>query len=76
MALKLSAPIGNHVMCDYDQDVDFWGYVYPTFYALPHLKRTHGKIIVNASVAAWQPFPRMSIYNVSRREAHWSAGFS
>jgi NADP-dependent 3-hydroxy acid dehydrogenase YdfG len=52
------------LFCDLLQDVDFWGYVYPTFYALPHLKRTHGKIIVNSSVAAWQPVPRMAIYNV------------
>ena len=54
------------------QDVDFWGYIYPTFYALPHLKRTHGKIIVNASVTAWQPYPRMSIYNVCKKKGSLS----
>lgn len=47
------------------QDVTFWGYVYSTYYALPHLKRTKGKILVNASVAAWFPHPREAIYNVS-----------
>ncbi|KAH7290924.1 hypothetical protein KP509_30G069400 [Ceratopteris richardii] len=46
-------------------DIDFWGYVYPTYYALPHLRRTHGKIIVSASVASWLPFPRMSAYNAA-----------
>ncbi|KAH7440459.1 hypothetical protein KP509_04G108500 [Ceratopteris richardii] len=47
-------------------DVTFWGNVYPTLYALPHLRRSRGKIIVNASVVAWLPIPRMSIYNAAK----------
>ncbi|MCO5550472.1 hypothetical protein L7F22_003959 [Adiantum nelumboides] len=47
-------------------DIDFWGYIYPTFYSLPHLKRSRGKIIVNASVVAWLPFPRMATYNAAK----------
>ncbi|KAH7432702.1 hypothetical protein KP509_07G035800 [Ceratopteris richardii] len=47
-------------------DVDFWGYVYPTFYALPHLRRSKGKIIVNASVVSWAPYPRMAAYNAAK----------
>ncbi|XP_072960430.1 11-beta-hydroxysteroid dehydrogenase A-like [Typha angustifolia] len=46
-------------------DINFWGSVYPTYYALPHLKRTGGKILVNASAAGWSPMPRMSFYNAS-----------
>lgn len=47
-------------------DIDFWGYIYPTFYGLPHLKRSRGKIIVNASVASWLPYPRMAAYNAAQ----------
>ncbi|MCO5572401.1 hypothetical protein L7F22_026155 [Adiantum nelumboides] len=47
-------------------DIDFWGYIYPTFYSLPHLKRSRGKIIVNAAVVAWLPFPRMATYNAAK----------
>lgn len=46
-------------------ETDFWGYIYPTYYGLPHLKRSHGKIIANASVSSWLPFPRMSMYNAA-----------
>lgn len=44
--------------------MNFWGSVYPTHFALPHLKRSSGKIVVNASAAGWLPVPRMSFYNV------------
>lgn len=47
------------------QDINFWGNVYPTYVALPYLRRTHGKIVVNASVESWLPLPRMSLYAVS-----------
>ncbi|KAI5067943.1 hypothetical protein GOP47_0016288 [Adiantum capillus-veneris] len=47
-------------------DIDFWGYVYPTFYGLPHLKRSRGKIVVNASVISWLPYPRMAAYNAAK----------
>lgn len=50
-----------HVM-----DVTFWGSVYPTYYALPHLKRSSGRIVVTASAAGWLPMPRMSIYNAAK----------
>jgi len=50
-----------HVM-----DVTFWGNVYPTYYALPHLKRSSGRIVVTASAAGWLPMPRMSIYNAGK----------
>lgn len=46
------------------QDVNFWGTVHPTHCALPHLKRSRGKIFVNSSAAAMLAMPRMSFYNV------------
>ncbi|KMS97505.1 hypothetical protein BVRB_5g126480 isoform B [Beta vulgaris subsp. vulgaris] len=41
-------------------DINFWGSVYITQFAIPHLKRTGGKIIVMSSSASWLPTPRMS----------------
>eukprot|EP00250_Pteridium_aquilinum_P011441 c20074_g1_i1 orf=235-1278(-) len=42
-------------------DTNFWGYVYPTLHGLQHLKRSKGKIVVNASVVSWLPYPRLSM---------------
>ncbi|BBG95959.1 hydroxysteroid dehydrogenase 5 [Prunus dulcis] len=42
------------------------GNVYPTYVALPHLRQTNGKIIVNASVESWLPLPRMSLYAAAK----------
>ncbi|WOK97437.1 11-beta-hydroxysteroid dehydrogenase 1B-like [Canna indica] len=47
-------------------DVNFWGAVYPTYYAIPHLKKSKGKIIVNASFAGRVPTARMTFYNASK----------
>eukprot|EP00897_Mesotaenium_endlicherianum_P008383 jgi/Mesen1/7573/ME000392S06839 len=47
-------------------DITFWGQVFPTYYALPHLKRARGRIVVVASIAAFIPFPRMAIYNSAK----------
>ncbi|OAY86090.1 11-beta-hydroxysteroid dehydrogenase 1B-like [Ananas comosus] len=47
-------------------DVNFWGSVYPTYYALPHLKASCGRIIVTTSVAGRVPTARMSFYNASK----------
>ncbi|KAK7291539.1 hypothetical protein RIF29_06768 [Crotalaria pallida] len=47
-------------------DINFWGAVYGTFYAIPHLKNSKGKIIVIASAAGWFPIPRFSTYNASK----------
>ncbi|XP_066398159.1 11-beta-hydroxysteroid dehydrogenase 1A-like isoform X3 [Miscanthus floridulus] len=46
------------------QDINFWGSVQTTFAALPHLKRSRGRIVVTASATGWNPVPRMSFYNV------------
>ncbi|GLT32948.1 hypothetical protein SLA2020_075750 [Shorea laevis] len=47
-------------------DVNFWGNVYPTFAALPYLRQTNGRVIVNASVENWLPLPRMSLYSAAK----------
>ncbi|OMO79026.1 Short-chain dehydrogenase/reductase SDR [Corchorus olitorius] len=47
-------------------DINFWGNVYPTFAALPHLHKSKGRIIVNASVENWLPLPRMSLYAAAK----------
>ncbi|XP_060967193.1 11-beta-hydroxysteroid dehydrogenase A-like isoform X2 [Cannabis sativa] len=44
-------------------DINFWGSVYCTQFAIPHLRKTKGKIVVNSSSASWFSTPRMSIYN-------------
>ncbi|GJM95705.1 hypothetical protein PR202_ga12482 [Eleusine coracana subsp. coracana] len=46
-------------------DVNFWGSVQTTFAALPHLKRSRGRIVVTASATGWNPVPRMSFYNAA-----------
>ncbi|XP_022141820.1 11-beta-hydroxysteroid dehydrogenase-like 5 [Momordica charantia] len=47
-------------------DINFWGNVYPTLVALPYLRQTNGRVIVNASVETWLPLPRMSLYSAAK----------
>ncbi|XP_020575785.1 11-beta-hydroxysteroid dehydrogenase-like 5 isoform X2 [Phalaenopsis equestris] len=47
-------------------DINFWGSVYPTYFALPYLRESHGRIIVNASVESWVAMPRMSLYAAAK----------
>ncbi|KAF5195529.1 11-beta-hydroxysteroid dehydrogenase [Thalictrum thalictroides] len=47
-------------------DVNFWGSVYPTQFALPQLKKNKGKIVVVASPAGWLYGPDTSIYGASK----------
>ncbi|KAK7318297.1 hypothetical protein RJT34_02996 [Clitoria ternatea] len=47
-------------------DINFWGAVYGSVYAIPHLKNSKGKIIVIASGCGWFPLPRLSVYNASK----------
>ncbi|XP_058200857.1 11-beta-hydroxysteroid dehydrogenase 1A-like isoform X2 [Rhododendron vialii] len=44
-------------------NTNFWGSVYCTRFAIPHLRKSRGKIIVIASIAQWSPIPRLSIYS-------------
>ncbi|KAK9108534.1 hypothetical protein Syun_024545 [Stephania yunnanensis] len=47
-------------------DVNFWGSVYVAHFALPHLKKTKGKIVANTSVSGWLYGPDLSIYSASK----------
>ncbi|KAK3229880.1 hypothetical protein Dsin_001761 [Dipteronia sinensis] len=47
-------------------DINFWGNVYPTYVALPYLRKSNGRIVVNASVENWLPLPRMSLYAAAK----------
>ena len=46
------------------QDINFWGSVYCTQFAIPHLRKGKGKIIVMSSSGTWFTPPRMSFYSV------------
>ncbi|KAI3694144.1 hypothetical protein L1987_77105 [Smallanthus sonchifolius] len=47
-------------------DINFWGSVYPTHFAIPHLMKTNGKIIVNSSAAGVLNPPRGGLYSASK----------
>ncbi|MED6216630.1 hypothetical protein PIB30_009519 [Stylosanthes scabra] len=47
-------------------DVNFWGSVYGSLCAIPHLKSSKGRIIVISSTLGWFPIPNSSIYNASK----------
>ncbi|XP_021908862.1 11-beta-hydroxysteroid dehydrogenase-like 2 [Carica papaya] len=47
-------------------DTNFWGVIYATYFAIPHLRKNKGKIIVTASYAGRFPLPGTSIYNASK----------
>ncbi|KAJ4973549.1 hypothetical protein NE237_006723 [Protea cynaroides] len=47
-------------------DVNFSESVYPTYFAIPHLKRSRGKIFVTTSVSGWMFQPMGSIYGASK----------
>ncbi|XP_059633488.1 11-beta-hydroxysteroid dehydrogenase 1A-like [Cornus florida] len=47
-------------------DINFWGSIYATHFAIPHLKKTKGKIVVNSSSAALLHPPRMNLYSASK----------
>ncbi|XP_042484414.1 11-beta-hydroxysteroid dehydrogenase A-like isoform X2 [Macadamia integrifolia] len=71
--LVCNAGIGVHCafedapnVTNFVQDVNFWGSIYPTYFAIPYLKRFKGKIVVTASVAGWMIQPRGSVYCASK----------
>ncbi|KAL9994797.1 putative 11-beta-hydroxysteroid dehydrogenase [Helianthus debilis subsp. tardiflorus] len=47
-------------------NTNFWGSVYPTHFAVPHLRKTNGKIIVNSSLGALLGAPGGCVYNASK----------
>ncbi|XP_010271121.1 PREDICTED: 11-beta-hydroxysteroid dehydrogenase-like 4A isoform X2 [Nelumbo nucifera] len=47
-------------------DINFWGPVYATHFALPHLRKSKGRIIVNASMKGWLVSPWSILYGASK----------
>ncbi|KAJ4966601.1 hypothetical protein NE237_018450 [Protea cynaroides] len=47
-------------------DINFWGNVYPTYVALPYLRQTRGRVVVNASIESWLPMPGMTLYAAAK----------
>ncbi|PON77242.1 Short-chain dehydrogenase/reductase [Parasponia andersonii] len=47
-------------------DINFWGSVYCTKFAIPHLRKGKGKIVVMSSSGTWFTTPRMSVYSASK----------
>ncbi|MCD7450504.1 hypothetical protein HAX54_006706 [Datura stramonium] len=47
-------------------DINFWGSVYPTYFAIPHLKKTRGKVFVNSSSVAILHPPSLGFYTASK----------
>lgn len=47
-------------------DVDFWGNIYTTMRALPHLREAGGQVVVTASVAGYLTYPRQAMYNAAK----------
>ncbi|XP_010525337.1 PREDICTED: 11-beta-hydroxysteroid dehydrogenase-like 4A [Tarenaya hassleriana] len=47
-------------------NTNFWGPVYATHFAVPHLKKSKGKIVAVASPAGWSGVPKMSIYAATK----------
>lgn len=46
------------------KDTNFWGSTYITYYAILHLRKSKGKIVVIASAAAKIAIPVATIYSV------------
>ncbi|CAL0325277.1 unnamed protein product [Lupinus luteus] len=47
-------------------ETNFWGSVYTTRFALPHLRNSRGKIVVMSSADSWLPAPRRHVYSASK----------
>ncbi|KAJ4838912.1 hypothetical protein Tsubulata_049485, partial [Turnera subulata] len=45
-------------------DTNFWGFVNCSRFAVPHLKKSRGRIIVISSACEWLPIPRYGFYYV------------
>jgi len=58
----------THDLTVYDRlmKVNYLGCVYPTYYALPHLKNSRGQIVVMASLAGLTGVPTRTAYAASK----------
>ncbi|EFH52091.1 hypothetical protein ARALYDRAFT_905956 [Arabidopsis lyrata subsp. lyrata] len=48
------------------EDINFWGSTYITYFAIPHLRKSKGKIVVITSATAIIPLPSASVYSASK----------
>lgn len=55
--------IADHIST---MDVNFWGSVNVTHFALPHLRKSKGRIVVIGSCGGWFGTPTVSVYNASK----------
>jgi NAD(P)-dependent dehydrogenase (short-subunit alcohol dehydrogenase family) len=46
--------------------VNFWGTLYSTYYAVPHVKRTRGSLVAISSLTGRRGIPSYSIYGASK----------
>lgn len=53
-----------HLTRVYFKDINFWGSTYITYFAIPHLRKSKGKVIVITSGAANIALPVASVYSV------------
>ena len=47
-------------------DVNFWGTLYTTYYAVPHVKRTGGSLIAISSLTGRRGIPSYAVYGASK----------
>src|SRR5690606_1626183 len=55
-------------------DINFWGTVYCTKYALPHLLKNKGSVIGVSSIAGYQGLPGRTGYSASKFDMQGSLG--
>ncbi len=53
-------------------DINFWGMVYCTKYALPHILKSHGSVVAISSIAGYRGLPARTGYSASK---HAMQGF-
>ncbi|PKI76700.1 hypothetical protein CRG98_003009 [Punica granatum] len=49
-----------------DETVSHFGRPYSSYFAIPHLRQSGGRIVAIASAASWLPVPRLSFYSASK----------
>ncbi|KAJ6760972.1 hypothetical protein OIU79_025754 [Salix purpurea] len=47
-------------------NTNFWGSVYASHFAIPHLRKSKGRIVGISSIAGWCSMPRTSFYSASK----------
>jgi NAD(P)-dependent dehydrogenase (short-subunit alcohol dehydrogenase family) len=46
--------------------VNFWGTLYPTYYAIPHVRKTHGSLVAVSSLTGKRGTPSYALYGASK----------